>query len=273
MNISFDPTFWRTAEIGEIIAQFFILAFVMLAVFFIFGLIARAWLMWRRSLYRKSVSFITYAIDIPPEEIKTPKAMENLISQLYAIKSKFNTFEKWWKGQYTLQTSLEIIAQDGYVQFCAYVPHKYEYLFKKAVYAQFSDAHISEIEDYAKAILTDDLISSNPAGRYDSWNSFLQDIFLVYQIKNDCFVFLFGCVLFCFFVLDFHQPPFAGSHKGVGAGQLVKRFLGVCKAHIQTRQKPISPDRLKQLGSAPGYKIRCGDSPSLRPKILKLAQR
>ncbi|OGY74315.1 MAG: hypothetical protein A3H07_00995 [Candidatus Jacksonbacteria bacterium RIFCSPLOWO2_12_FULL_44_15b] len=171
MNISFDPTFWRTAEIGEIIAQFFILAFVMLAVFFIFGLIARAWLMWRRSLYRKSVSFITYAIDIPPEEIKTPKAMENLISQLYAIKSKFNTFEKWWKGQYTLQTSLEIIAQDGYVQFCAYVPHKYEYLFKKAVYAQFSDAHISEIEDYAKAILTDDLISSNPAGRYELWGT------------------------------------------------------------------------------------------------------
>ncbi len=171
MNISFDPTFWRNAEIGEIIAQLFIGAFVILAVFFILGIIARLWLVWRRSLYRKSVSFINYAIDIPPEEIKTPKAMENLISQLYAIKSKFNIVEKWWKGQYTLQSSLEIIAQDGYVQFASYVPHKYEHLFKKAVYAQFPDAHINEAEDYTKSIQPDDLISENPAGRYEMWGT------------------------------------------------------------------------------------------------------
>ncbi|OGY79132.1 MAG: hypothetical protein A2550_01475, partial [Candidatus Jacksonbacteria bacterium RIFOXYD2_FULL_43_21] len=138
----------------------------------ILAMVLSFWLYWRRTLYRDRMPFVTIAIDIPPMEIKSAKAIENIIAQLYAIKSKFRFHHKWLRGQYTLQTSLDIVGQDGYVQFLVCVPDKYQNLLEKAVYAQYPDAHLRVVPDYTREFKPEDFVSENPAtGRYDLWGT------------------------------------------------------------------------------------------------------
>ena len=139
--------------------------------FLIAGLFLNLWLNSRRAKFRERNPYITLAIDIPPEEIKSPKAIENIIAQVYAFKSVFRFHEKWWKGEHTLQASLEIIGQDGYVQFIARVPHKYRTLFERALYAQYPDIEITPVDDYTDAMSVEDFAGERKNGRYDLWGT------------------------------------------------------------------------------------------------------
>ena len=130
------------------------------------------WLAWRRGKYYASITFVTLAIELPSELIKTPKAIENVIAQLYSVKSRFNFYNQWWQGHYTLQTSLEVVAQDGYVQFVVRVPRKYQILIEKGIYAQYPDALISEIDDYTQEVSSKDLVSQDEEnGQYEMWGT------------------------------------------------------------------------------------------------------
>ncbi|MFH1712929.1 MAG: type IV secretion system DNA-binding domain-containing protein [Candidatus Jacksonbacteria bacterium] len=177
MIIRFDFSFWHNliTHPAELARYLFTIGGILLCLFLILGVFIRFWLNWRRKKYRQKVKFVTLTIDIPPDEIKTPKAIENIISQLYAIKSRFFLRDKWWKGQYVLQTSMEIIGQDGYVQFALYVPEKYRTLLEKAIYAQYPEAQITEVKDYTADIEVKDLITENkealPDQVYDIWGT------------------------------------------------------------------------------------------------------
>jgi len=174
MNISFDPSFWINflSHPSTALRQFFVLSGAVFLLVLFLGLIVRLWLVWRQRKFRQTKPFITLGIDIPAEEIKSPKAVENIISQLYAVRSMFNFWHRFWQGQYTLQTSLEIIGRDGYVQFVAYLPRKYQILFEKAVWSQFPEAEIYEMEDYTQKIKSEELVSQDPEnGKYQLWGT------------------------------------------------------------------------------------------------------
>lgn len=175
--MSFD---WNPIEAFQNLTPLLVVNFLIKAVFWlgiagitylVVALGKTIWLFWRRSKYKRKMQFVTLAIEIPPEEIKTPKAIENIIAQLYAIKAVFRWHEKWWKGQYALQASLEIIGQDGYVQYMVHLPRKYRTLLEKAIYAQFPDALVEETEDYTAKIKPTDLVSEKAGGRYDIWGT------------------------------------------------------------------------------------------------------
>lgn len=191
MTISFDSSFWHNliTHPVDLISSLFAIGGILLCLFLCLGVFVRLWLNWRRKKYRKTVKFATLAIDIPPDEIKTPKAIENIISQLYAVKSRFFLRDKWWRGQYVLQTSMEIAGQDGYVQFAFYVPEKYRTLLEKAIYAQYPEAQITEIKDYAQDIEIKDLITEDKAAlpdqAYDIWGTeFILDKPCYYPIRT-----------------------------------------------------------------------------------------
>lgn len=140
--------------------------------FLIVGLALALWLNSRRKLFKARNPYVTLAIEIPPLEIKSPKAVENVIAQLYGIKSVFRFHEKWWRGEYALQASLDIIGQDGYVQFVAHIPKKYEILFERSLYAQYPDINITSISDYTEEVAVADLVTENrKEGRYDLWGT------------------------------------------------------------------------------------------------------
>lgn len=90
------------------------------------------------------------AIDVPKGNEQTPKAVEQIFAQLAGAHKDPDLEETVLDGYYQPFFSLEIISIEGYVQFVIATLKKYRDLVEAAVYAQYPDAEITEIEDYAK---------------------------------------------------------------------------------------------------------------------------
>ena len=110
------------------------------------------WLKWRQRLYARTIEYTLLAIDIPKENEQSPMAVEHIFSQLTGTVSGIDFREKWWYGKFHLDFSLEIISDGGYVQFLIRTPTKFRDLVEAAFFAQYPDAEIVEVEEYADKI-------------------------------------------------------------------------------------------------------------------------
>jgi hypothetical protein len=102
--------------------------------------------------YLQSIKYNLLAIDIPKDNEQSILAVEQMFAQLHGIKSSPTKLEKYWLGQSQLSFSLEIISIEGYIQFLIRTPEKFRDLVEAAVYAQYPEAEIVEVEDYVKLI-------------------------------------------------------------------------------------------------------------------------
>lgn len=90
------------------------------------------------------------AIDVPKNNEQTPKAVENIFTHLAGAHQTRDIKEKYWDGQWQEWFSFEIVGIEGYIQFIIMTEKKNRDLVESAIYAQYPDAEITEIEDYAK---------------------------------------------------------------------------------------------------------------------------
>jgi len=111
-----------------------------------------AWLMYVQSNFAKPIKYTFLAIDVPRLNEQSPKAVENLMAYLAGGHATINWFEKWWEGKFQLIFSLEIVSIDGYTQFIIRTPVDFRNLVESAVYSQYPDAEITEIDDYTEGI-------------------------------------------------------------------------------------------------------------------------
>ena len=58
--------------------------------------------------------------------------------------------EKYYKGHYQRWFSFEIVSIDGYIQFIIRTEKKFRDLVESAIYAQYPEAEITEVDDYTK---------------------------------------------------------------------------------------------------------------------------
>jgi len=112
-------------------------------------------LIWQRKKYVKSVEQTLLAIDIPKDNEQSLIAVEQIFASLAGIKSGPNLWEKYWLGKVQLWFSLEIISLEGYIQFLIRTPVIYRDLVESALYAQYPEAEITEVNDYIKLIPDD----------------------------------------------------------------------------------------------------------------------
>jgi len=137
------------------------------------------WLRWRRMKFYFSHKFILLAIDIPRDNQQTPKAVENIFSYLAGAHGTINFIEKWWVGKYNLNICLEIVSIEGYTQFLIHAPDLIRNLVESAVYSQYPDAEITEVNDY-----TESAPSRFPDDEYDIYGAeFIQAKNSAYPIK------------------------------------------------------------------------------------------
>lgn len=108
------------------------------------------WLNDRRGKYSGKLKFTLLAIDVPSATEQTPKALENLFSSLFATKSSITWKEKWFDGKLHPTFSFEIISTQGYIQFLIRTQSKFRDVIEAGIYANYPEAQISEVEDYAK---------------------------------------------------------------------------------------------------------------------------
>jgi len=112
------------------------------------------WLIYIRTKFGRKVKYIFLALDVPRANVQTPRAVENLFTYLGGAHGTINFFEKWWEGKWQIYFSFEIVSIGGHTQFVVRTPVEYRYLVETAVYSQYPDAEITEIEDYTKGIPT-----------------------------------------------------------------------------------------------------------------------
>lgn len=112
----------------------------------------KLWVQWRQNLYAPTIKYVLLAVDIPKESEQTPKAMENMFAHLAGTYSKFDRFEKYWLGKIPTILSFEIISIEGYIQFLIRTPVKHRDLVEATIYAQYTDAEITEVEDYVDSV-------------------------------------------------------------------------------------------------------------------------
>ncbi|MDP2709063.1 MAG: hypothetical protein Q8O93_03395 [bacterium] len=162
-----------------LLLMFYYVGWLPIALTFIWG-VAQVWLRYIKLAYGASEKTILLAIDVPRNNAQTPMAVENIFSYLAGAHSTKDLFEKWWLGEWQLYFSFEIASIEGYIQFLIWSPEKYRNLIEAAVYSQYPDAEITEVEDYTAGFPT-----QYPDDEYDIFGSeFILVKNSVYPIKT-----------------------------------------------------------------------------------------
>jgi len=157
---------------------FYNVGWLVLGFIFLFG-VRDVYLFWIRHEWEHTHKNLLLAIDIPRGNEQSPKAMENMFVYLAGAHASINFFEKWFEGKFQKAFSCEIVSLEGYTQFLIWTPAESRNLVESAVYSQYPDAEISEVDDYTAA-----LPRRLPDEEYDIWGTeFYQKEKPAYPIK------------------------------------------------------------------------------------------
>lgn len=137
---------------------------------FIYGAWA-AWLEYIRNRFDSRIEKVLLALDIPKGNEQSPKAVEHIFSHLYGILDKGTKQERYYYGYTQYTFSLELVSIGGYIQFLIRTPVKFRDLVEAAVYAQYPDAEITEVEDYVDMAPRPEEL---PHPEYDIWGTEMQ---------------------------------------------------------------------------------------------------
>ncbi|MFH1667966.1 MAG: hypothetical protein ABH884_03025 [Candidatus Komeilibacteria bacterium] len=155
-DASFLSIFWTLFTSGGWI--FFVYVFM--------RLMWAQWLSYRQGKYAAKTNFILLAIDVPKDNEQSPKAVEHMMTNLAGAHSPFTKWEEWYEGAHQQSFSLEIVSIDGYIQFLIRTPDYARDMVEAAVYAQYPEAEIVEVEDYVNQIP-----DHFPDDEWDLWGS------------------------------------------------------------------------------------------------------
>lgn len=97
----------------------------------------------------KKIKWLLLEIKIPRDIEKTPRAMEQVFSGLHGVLTKIKFLDKYFKGKVQEWFSLEIAGIDGSVYFFIRTPENFRNLVEAQIHAQYPNAEISEVLDYA----------------------------------------------------------------------------------------------------------------------------
>ncbi|MFA6106588.1 MAG: hypothetical protein WC745_02830 [Patescibacteria group bacterium] len=149
INITPILEFTRLPADQMFLSVFFTVGWLPLFILYLYA--ARIlWLYYIQMKWGGKQKYVFLAIDVPRGNEQSPKAVENIFSYLAGGHMTINFFERWWLGEWQVRFSLEVVSIEGYIQYIIRSPIKYRDLTEAAVYSQYPDAEITEINDYSK---------------------------------------------------------------------------------------------------------------------------
>jgi len=109
----------------------------------------KLWHHYRQENFIMGIDWVLLEIQVPREVVKSPAAMELIFSNAFYHKSKKGFWEEYMIGAPWLWFSLEIVSIDGRIHFFVRTPSRIKDLVETQIYAQFPQAKVVEVEDYA----------------------------------------------------------------------------------------------------------------------------
>ncbi|MBU1015084.1 hypothetical protein KKI17_01435 [Patescibacteria group bacterium] len=112
------------------------------------------WRFWRMEVYdATNLKPIMWEVRIPSSEITRPfKAMESVFMGFWQVYDPPNPREKWIEGQSTPSVCIEMVSVEGEIRFYLRGAKKDRRTLESAVYSQFPEAELIEIEDYTNSL-------------------------------------------------------------------------------------------------------------------------
>jgi hypothetical protein len=130
----------------------------------IWFMLKNGWLEYVQNKAAAKREWILLRISVPKASEQTVKAIENLFALLAGAHSPPSWTETWLQGASQAVMSIEIASIDGQVSYYVYCLKGLRDLIEAAVYAQYPDAEIDEVEDYARQVP-----SEYPNDQWDVW--------------------------------------------------------------------------------------------------------
>ena len=130
----------------------------------LFNIAKQSWLYSRHVRYYGSLEYTLLEIRLPPDVLKTPKAMEYVLVGMHGVWDELKWRDIWIKGEVLPWFSLEIAGSGGDIHFYIFTQKKFKDFVESQVYAQYPEAEIAEVEDY-----TDKVPPNLPNKSWDVW--------------------------------------------------------------------------------------------------------
>jgi hypothetical protein len=135
-------------------------------------MIKRLWLLWRQGIWEAKIEYVLLAVDIPKENEQSPKAVEQFFDHLTGFDKTPTLQEKFVDGFMPTKISLELVSIGGYIQFLIRTPVNFRDLVEAALYAEYPDAEITEVEDYINTVpKPDDYMKHWPNIDWKMWGA------------------------------------------------------------------------------------------------------
>ena len=116
---------------------------------FLVAVFIEFWVKYLKAAAVKKINWLLLEVRIPRNIEKTPKGMEQIFSGLHGALTKIKFLDKYWKGKVQEWFSFEIAGIDGAVYFFIRTPEQFRNLVEAQIHAQYPDAEILEVLDYA----------------------------------------------------------------------------------------------------------------------------
>lgn len=117
---------------------------------FILGAVAwKVWVYYINLEFLRKMKWVLLEIKLPKEIRRSPLAMELILTSFHQTGETSQWYDKYWKGQVRNYFSLEIVSIDGSVHFFIRTQHRFRNDVESYIYAQYPEAKIAEVSDYA----------------------------------------------------------------------------------------------------------------------------
>lgn len=127
-------------------------------------MLTNAWLDYKQGEYASKCEWILLRVSVPKASEQTVKAVENLFALLAGAHAPPSWTETWMEGASQAVLSVEIASIEGQVSFYVRSLKSLRDLVEASIYAQYPDAEIDEVEDYARQVPAD-----FPNEEWDAW--------------------------------------------------------------------------------------------------------
>ena len=110
------------------------------------------WLWWRTEIWvGTQYKPIVLEIKIPKEVVKPIRAMENVLAAIHAVVYQPpDRWERYIEGQVQTGLSFDIVSIEGEIHFYIRLHQAYHQAVEAAIYSQYPEAEISQVDDYIK---------------------------------------------------------------------------------------------------------------------------
>jgi len=110
------------------------------------------WIHYIRLLFWFDQKHILLHIELPPEVSKSPLAMEVFLVAIYQTGGEGDFISRIWKGKSRPHWALELVGNEGRVDFYLYMRESWRNMLEAKLYGQFPEAKVTLVDDYVNKV-------------------------------------------------------------------------------------------------------------------------